>query len=119
MNGDYKIKVIADGYHPEERCITVANEHMKEAQIVNFDLTSSDKEKPAKQNGCTPTHQLDLDSRMEQKLQDSLYDRVSINLSSVKSEVKPKEFTYQQHVRVFSVHPTSLLVKKCHGPEPK
>ncbi|XP_048761309.1 carboxypeptidase E-like isoform X2 [Ostrea edulis] len=76
VNGDYKIKVIADGYHPEERCITVANEHMKEAQIVNFDLTSSDKEKPAKQNGCTPTHQLDLDSRMEQKLQDSLYDRL-------------------------------------------
>lgn len=76
LDGDYKVRVIAEGFHPEERCIAVANKHMQPAQVVNFDLIPSNEEKPNKQSMCVPTKQLDLSSGTEQKLQDSLYDRV-------------------------------------------
>lgn len=76
MNGDYRIRVVADGYYPEERCVTVSNKHMEEAQVVDFNLTPTSSKQPERQSECVSSRQLDLDSRMEQKLQDSLYDRL-------------------------------------------
>lgn len=76
LDGDYKVRVVAEGFHPEERCITVANKQMQQAQVVNFDLTPSNKERTKGQTGCIPTKQLDLSSGTEQFLQDSLYDKL-------------------------------------------
>lgn len=79
LDGDYKVRVVAEGFHPEERCITVANKQMQQAQVVNFDLTPSNKERTKGQTGCIPTKQLDLSSGTEQFLQDSLYDKVRLD----------------------------------------
>lgn len=79
LDGDYKVRVVAEGFHPEERCITVANKQMQQAQVVNFDLTPSNKERTKGQTGCIPTKLLDLSSGTEQFLQDSLYDKVRLD----------------------------------------
>lgn len=52
---------------------------MQQAQVVNFDLTPSNKERTKGQTGCIPTKQLDLSSGTEQFLQDSLYDKVRLD----------------------------------------
>lgn len=76
---------------------------MQQAQVVNFDLTPSNKERTKGQTGCIPTKQLDLSSGTEQSLQDSLYDRVRMNKNKKQKPLLRLRFNICLVLKVFLI----------------
>ena len=76
VDGFYKVKVTAPGYHPMSKCVVVENNNLMEnaplieAQVVNFEMVPEDQPKP----------QMDVDcSQLMEMMRDMVYqEEVSI-----------------------------------------
>ena len=52
MNGNYRIEVSKEGYHTESECVHVANQELREAQVVDFTLTPATERRVSRDNHC-------------------------------------------------------------------
>ncbi|XP_046340007.1 carboxypeptidase E-like [Haliotis rufescens] len=79
IDGYYRVTVVAPGYHNATRCIKVDNnmeEALHAAEIVNFELVSSDKPQPSQEEALQKCEELRTEAAEEeyqQELREQLY----------------------------------------------
>ncbi|KAK3089861.1 hypothetical protein FSP39_007165 [Pinctada imbricata] len=105
VNGRYKITATAENHHPMVKCVTVDNQELQQAQILDFFLTPSDQpapqydfncrdeppqRMPSGRNGLQLKPQM-MPLRMEE-LYDKLYGRYTYEDNDFLEYLKMKKF---------------------------